>query len=77
MDQTSSYLKALPSISLGVFFAVVAICIIVVVALAGEGKLCCAKCSQENMISDRELSQYLGTPTPQLSRKEKMCGRKR
>ncbi len=48
MDQikTSSYLNWVPSIGAGVLFAVIAVCIIILVALAAEGKLCCPKCGQ-------------------------------
>ena len=47
MPETSEYLKWMPSIGAGVLFAVIAICIIVVIVLAAEGKLCCADCGKE------------------------------
>ena len=47
MPETSDYLKWMPSIGTGVLFTIIAICIIVVVALAADGKLCCADCEKE------------------------------
>ena len=73
--KTSDYLQWAPSISMGVLFAVVAVCIIVVIALAAEGKLCCAGCgkSLESMCGDNKTDHMKGDILGRI-RREHMMG---
>ena len=71
---TSEYLKWIPSISAGVLFAVIAICTIVVIALAAEGKLCCSNCgkSVETMCGGSKTDHMKGNILGRMRREHMM-----